>query len=384
MSIIYYNIEALYQTSVEGSETSTEMWNRLLLEYANVASANASQLTSAFYQYRMDPSHSVAAHANKMRMMSEELKSVGAEVSQEILIMRILQTLPPSFDVFLVIWNTVPSVEQTIINLIARLITEEQRIKARNGGTEAPADTAFFATHPCRSQQQSSRQNESAYVTNADHWNRRGRQNQDQRSNRHHHYNHNGGRDRDRERRNEDRDTDNGRRNKGRERGCYVCGKSGHKSSSCWYRKDIERRDARAENHNKRRDNGPGTNKSFCAVSSFCFVSRKSTDWYADSGATHHMTDQRAFFREEDFKEVPSGTWNVNGVGGVSIEAAGIGTVPVQSFVGGKTLEGEMRDVLYVPNLGTIFFPSALPRTAALMYISRGVRCLSLRTRGEL
>lgn len=54
-SIIYYNIEPAYQTSIEGSATSAEMWNRLAQEYAQVAVANSSQLTAKFFQYLMDP-----------------------------------------------------------------------------------------------------------------------------------------------------------------------------------------------------------------------------------------------------------------------------------------------------------------------------------------
>ncbi|KZS02486.1 Uncharacterized protein APZ42_000461, partial [Daphnia magna] len=54
-SIIYYNIEPTYQTSIEGSATSAEMWNRLAQEYAQVAVANLSQLTAKFFQYLMDP-----------------------------------------------------------------------------------------------------------------------------------------------------------------------------------------------------------------------------------------------------------------------------------------------------------------------------------------
>ena len=49
IGIIFYNIDPAYQTSVEGSNSAAEMWNRLLLEYANVAAAHSSQLTSKFY-----------------------------------------------------------------------------------------------------------------------------------------------------------------------------------------------------------------------------------------------------------------------------------------------------------------------------------------------
>ena len=177
MGIIFYNIDPAYQTSVEGSNSAAEMWNQLLLEYANVAAANSSQLTSKFYQYRMDPNHSVTAHANRLKMMAEELKSVNAPVTDAIFIMRILQTLPPSFDVFQIIWNTVPSIQQTVANLIARLVTEEQRLKIRNEGIEAPADTAFFASHPSRVIQQ---QTETAYASNGNHANRREGSNESQ------------------------------------------------------------------------------------------------------------------------------------------------------------------------------------------------------------
>lgn len=40
-SIIFYNIEPTYQTSIEGSTTAHEMWTRLTLQYAKVSVANA-------------------------------------------------------------------------------------------------------------------------------------------------------------------------------------------------------------------------------------------------------------------------------------------------------------------------------------------------------
>ena len=39
-SIIYDNIEPTFQTSIEGSETSAEMWNRLAQEYAQEANSS--------------------------------------------------------------------------------------------------------------------------------------------------------------------------------------------------------------------------------------------------------------------------------------------------------------------------------------------------------
>lgn len=89
-SIIFYNIEPTYQTSIEGSATANEMWNRLTLQYAQVAVANSTHMLGVFHQYRMDPDHSIMAHINRLRLMADELKSVNSPVSEETLIVRIL------------------------------------------------------------------------------------------------------------------------------------------------------------------------------------------------------------------------------------------------------------------------------------------------------
>ncbi|KZS03390.1 Uncharacterized protein APZ42_033850 [Daphnia magna] len=70
-SIIYYNIEPTYQTSIEGSATSAEMWNRLAQEYAQVAVANLSQLTAKFFQYLMDPESVTQDYKEVKRLLQE-------------------------------------------------------------------------------------------------------------------------------------------------------------------------------------------------------------------------------------------------------------------------------------------------------------------------
>jgi len=56
MSIIYNSIEPSFQRSVEGSNSSTEMWNRLLQEFASTVAANAAMLLNKFHTYVMDSS----------------------------------------------------------------------------------------------------------------------------------------------------------------------------------------------------------------------------------------------------------------------------------------------------------------------------------------
>ena len=94
--------------------------------------------------------HNVSTHCNVLKMMANELSDIGSEVSLVVLFDRMLMTLSPGFDTFQVILNTVPPNDQTVLNLIAKLVIEEQRLKRRNSGVETAADTAFFADHQSR------------------------------------------------------------------------------------------------------------------------------------------------------------------------------------------------------------------------------------------
>lgn len=221
------------------------------------------------------------------------------------------------------------------------------------GGANS-ADTAFFATHPTRilQQQQLSEANQArGRRWRGDTYSHRGyRGGQSsyrggQFSYRGGQHSHLGG-----------QPSDRGRQRGRGGRGCWNCGMTNHKSYNCWNKKDEERKDARSDQFDRNRnyESADNSNNSFAALSSLCFVARKSFDWYADSGATHHMTDQRSFF--SSFKEIAPDTWKVNGIGSSQLNALGIGNIPVHSYVQGVRRNGELQDVLFVPGLGTNLF----------------------------
>jgi hypothetical protein len=53
------------------------------------------------------------------------------------------------------------------------------------------------------------------------------------------------------------------------------------------------------------------------------------------------MMSNRSYF--ENLRDIPPGSWTVYGVGNTILHAAGIGTVPIHSYVNGKVLEGELK-----------------------------------------
>ena len=85
--------------------------------------------------------------------------------------------------------------------------------------------------------------------------------------------------------------------------------------------------------------------------SSSCFIVRSNLDWFADSGATQHMSDQRSFFCT--FKPVVSDSWTVNGIGSTRLYVRGYGNIEFIVSVGTIKRTVTIENVLYVPNLGT-------------------------------
>jgi hypothetical protein len=83
---------------------------------------------------------------------------------------------------------------------------------------------------------------------------------------------------------------------------------------------------------------------------STCFTSWRSQDWFADSGATQHMTNQRKFFKS--FSLVEANTWFVKGIGGTQLAVHGYGSIEFTALVDGAKRIALIETVLYVPDLG--------------------------------
>ena len=79
-------------------------------------------------------------------------------------------------------------------------------------------------------------------------------------------------------------------------------------------------------------------------------------EWYADSGATSHMTDKRYFF--ETFQSFQPGNRTIRCIvkDNALLSANGIGSTRIKRKFGGKWSLGIVHNVLYVPNLGANLF----------------------------
>jgi transposase InsO family protein len=101
------------------------------------------------------------------------------------------------------------------------------------------------------------------------------------------------------------------------------------------------------------------------------------TDWLADSGSSHHMSDQRAWFT--NFTAVPTGTWPVQAVAGHTTFVEGIRDIPIEIYIRDQWEHGLLTDVLYVPALQRNLFSvsSAAFKNVDTLYTRTGCRMMA-------
>ena len=242
---------------------------------------------------------------------------------------KIISTLPPSFRGFMSAWDSVPVADRNINSLTSRLLKEECLTKQWNRGKLDQQDAALFSQNFPPSLWSDSK---------APRGRGRGKSGQGPRRN----------------------DHSNRRSRPYRICTYQPCGLPGHTIEVCRQRiRDektgkasdtkavpavaIEEPDTSAKRENDKKDSA--------YISATCFLSRHADDWFADSGATGHMTDQRSFFRS--FTPILHDTWTVKGIGSSRLYVRGRRSIDFLTTVNEIENTFTIEDILYVPGLGT-------------------------------
>ena len=100
-------------------------------------------IQSQFFDYKMVRGDSVALHIAKIENIAKTLSNLGKPIPTNMIITKILCSLPPSFSIVNASWDNVPVGERTIENLTVHLLQLEH-LNASQGNTLGDVDTAFF------------------------------------------------------------------------------------------------------------------------------------------------------------------------------------------------------------------------------------------------
>lgn len=285
--------------------TAACMWATLCSFYQQKSSENIYLLQSSFFNYKMHAGDSINTHVNKIMSMGNLLKEMGEPFTEKMLITKIICSLPVNYNSIIAAWANVDAQDQTVAKLKVRLLQMESVLALQSA--ESSGDAAFFTRS----------NNGRPSNTRSSH---RSHDNSNDRSHDQHNDQHNRSSMRGKKPQH-DHNTDYIRDLKSRTR-CYNCGESDHWTAECTRpRQDRaknsnhQQRSHRNNNNNNKRseacvaatdqiasDCSPHPSGSDTESCAFMTVSRHSqalsvnldkTAWFADSGATEHMTEHR-------------------------------------------------------------------------------------------
>lgn len=335
---IYSTIKTDQQSSLHGCRTASQMWSRIQTEYAQAIADNEHLLLSKFFEYKYQAGHSVTAHVAAIEQLAAHLKDLQAPVSEEQVMSKIFLTLPPSFHHFLSAWDNVPTADKTIKLLTSRLVKEEIITKNFNNGGSDPSDLAFFSSRVSLQAPDTSTNALSARSTQLQRrppWSQK-----PHRGNRGGHH--------------------------GSRAGnilCDFCKCKSHASAICRLKQknegstttttcsycqhkghtvDICRK--RLRNESSQPEQQPSGSMDFSYLSSICFSARRHYDFYADSGATQHITDQRHILN--NFNPIAPGLWTVSSIENNRLTVLGQGEDEDSFVVNGVTHSRTIKGVL--------------------------------------
>lgn len=274
--------------------TAAEMWKRLASVYEQKSETSIHIVQQRFFQFKYEEGTDMSTFLSKIEDLRNQLKQMGEAISEKFVITKVLMSLPDCYKHFVSAWESAPDEKQTLDNLVARLLMEEERINQKPVSQNSSA-SAFVA-----------KKNIKCFKCNRlGHFQSECGQNKI-----------------------------SGNENKPVKK-CYYCKKSGHTKNVCYFKKNREK---------------DSKSNAFIIVNSIGHF--KQSQWLVDSGASQHMCRDRKLFTTYSSLKNKS---VIIGNGG-EISVLGCGQVAVQVYDGRKWVNTTIDNVLYVPELKTNLF----------------------------
>lgn len=301
--IILSTLETNVVRQVMNLKSSREVWARLSILYELRDKTSIQLLLQQFFDYRMQEGMTIGQHISKIEEMAHKLDDLGQKQSEEAIVTKTLHSLPSSYMHVMSAWDSLPEERQTMENLLPRLLKVEAL--ANSMDELSINDNMKAALYHKDSNIQGSK-SKSKF-------------------NKH--------------------DTKKTVKFKGK---CYYCGIIGHRKSDC---RQFQA-DQKKERH-KESGSTMATDGSILVAKAGYDENLKET-WFADTGAFHHMSPRREYFR--DFLEISGDTFPIIVGNKQVVYARGRGKIVAEFDINGQLQRKTLIDVLYVPELGRNLF----------------------------
>lgn len=186
--------------------TSAEMWRKLHSVYEQKTETSIHIIQQRFFQFKFETGTEMSMFLSKIQELQNQLKQMGEEISDKFVITKVLMSLPDEYKHFISAWESAPDDKQTMDNLVARLLIEEERVKEK-GEHSTPSGSSAFVVKD--------KKNIKCFKCN-----KNGHFQSECKS--------------------------NNNKSEGQNNKCFYCGKGSHNKSQSWFRKNKEQKKSNA------------------------------------------------------------------------------------------------------------------------------------------
>ncbi|CAH0729680.1 unnamed protein product, partial [Brenthis ino] len=237
-------------------QTAHEVWSRLHSIYEKSGETSLMLQQQRFVALKFEDDMSVADFISKVQEQQQTLKRLGEAVTDRMAMSKIIMSLPLKYAHFVSAWESCAQEKQTMDNLTARLLVEEERLNNKCS-SKAEESVALFS----KGQKGTNKGNFKCFLCH-----KPGHLKKDCKL----------------------------------KNVCFKCNKPGHFKDKCKASKNDKKDKKNSDTGNKK------TESAFVSTV-LVSASDRSIDekWLVDSGASHHMTYQKELFCEYEKLSTP-------------------------------------------------------------------------------
>jgi hypothetical protein len=139
--IIATTVEEKPLLHILNCKAAKDMWDKLIQVYEQKSETSIHMLMQQWYNLQMKSDDDIAIYVARLEDLAHRLEIMGEKIPDQMLITKLLMTLPPTYKYFISAWESTSSDQRTLANLISRLTAEESRMSSEN-----PENVAFAST----------------------------------------------------------------------------------------------------------------------------------------------------------------------------------------------------------------------------------------------
>lgn len=144
---ILRTIDPVIKIHVLTKKTSKDMYDALKKVYKRDTAQTKQQLMTEFLNYKWDKNISLLQNVSVIRNMAFRLVTAEEKISDDMVMTKILLSLPDQYKHFPTAWNCMTEKEKSIDNLQSKLAMEEERLKKKEPAVAFNAESKIDKTN---------------------------------------------------------------------------------------------------------------------------------------------------------------------------------------------------------------------------------------------